>query len=119
MAQFVLTKGGSVLGMKKRTLSYQVRLGSVTISLFLIFFFCIVALLSLRHFIQSTTAGYRLRELEDKRYQLLTEYQINSMLVDRVRSLAAIENSQTVKRMVKFDTTKTVFIDDDFAVAAK
>lgn len=106
-------------GLRRRTLSAQVKFGSVTISMFLIFFFCLIALLSLRHFIDSTTSGYRLRELEDQREKLLTENEINAMLVDKVRALSAIEQSEVVRRMIKPHTDNIVYIYDDFAMAKR
>lgn len=87
--------------------------------IFLLLFFCLIALLSLRHFIESTTSGYRLRELEDRKEQLLTEYELNTMLVDKARALSAIQDSDIVKRMVKIPSSEIVFIHNDYYGVAK
>ena len=120
MSQFILTKGGALQpGMRRHTLSYHIRFGTVTIVFFLLGIFAVVVMMSMRHFITATTSGYYLRELEDRREQLTHEYEVNRMLVDRVRALSAVQQSEVVQRMVRPSAERISYIQDDMAVAVK
>src|SRR3989338_5719609 len=48
-----------------------------------------------------STQGYLIKELEDHNQQLVEDFEINSMLILKARSLGSIQESELVQTMVK------------------
>lgn len=103
--------------LRRRTLSYQVRVGSFSLIIMLVVLFCVISLLYLTHFQQAATKGYRVSELEERRQELIAENEMNSVLIDKVRALHVIENHPKVQSMVKPGPAQIVYVKDEMAVA--
>lgn len=118
MSTLITTKDPALnKGMRKRTLTYQVRFGSFSLTIMLTVLFCVISLLYLTHFQKAATKGYRLSELESRRQELLAENEMNSVLIDKVRALQVIKQHPRVQAMVKPAESNIVFVNDEMAVA--
>lgn len=78
-----------------------------------------ISILSLVRLNAKATKGYVLNRLENEKQQLVTDGQINDMLISKVRSLDYIESTAVVASMRKPGNDDIVFAQTGTALASK
>ncbi len=117
MASILVTETRNIRpGIKKRTLSEHVHVGSVSLTITLIIFTSIVSLIYLVYSNHTATKGYVFKNLEQERTLLLLEGQKWDMKIAKAKSLDSIKQSPLVADMHRFKD-QPLFIRGDTAVA--
>lgn len=106
-------------GIRKRTVSTNIRFGVVSLLFLVVGLFTVMSLLYLMHFNSASTKGYELNRLENERQQLVSENEIQNMRLSEARALVTIEKHPIVQRMVKVNPEKITYMKNDNAVAIK
>lgn len=81
------------LGIRKRTIGQDVKIGPLSIQFVIIIILATVALLYLAQSTQSATKNYQIRELEDKKAKLEQENERLEIESVRLKSLNEIKNN--------------------------
>ena len=81
------------LGRKKRATSYKMAVGPISLKFILIILLCALGLFFVIQSNESSLRGYKIRDLEDSKNQLVQENDKLSVEVARMRSLATLENN--------------------------
>ena len=119
MANILVTETRRVKrGVKRRTLSEHVHIGSVSLTLILIVFTAIVSTAYLLMANKSATIGYTFKQLHAERSNLLLTSEKWDKLIADSKSLESIEQNPLVADMVK-NVDQPYFIQGDRAVATK
>lgn len=102
MSVYVLprTSPSSTTPRRKHTISYEVKIGLVTLSFTLIGLISLLSFASLSHTSKIQAAGYQIKKLEQQKESLLNTHKSLTMEIAKKRSLAALQSSDQVKRMV-------------------
>lgn len=103
-------------GIRKTTLSHNVRVGSVSLTIILIIMTSIVSLSYLLYANKNATKGYVIKNLEQERTDLILEAEKWDMQIAKAKSLDSLKNSPLVANMVKVKD-EPLFIRGDTAVA--
>ena len=97
---FIITNGSEATpGVRRRTLSSRIEVGTVTLTFVIIILAMVVSLIYLAHANRTATRGYALKTLEIEKNQLQTEAEIWQQKVSEAESLNTIANSPTVENM--------------------
>lgn len=112
-----LVTSNPTASVRKEPLSRKVEVGMNALLFVIISLVAVISLLFLANANRNATKGYALKSLEYERTQLLTENEIWDMEIARVQALAAIQNDDAIKRMVKAD--QPMFVRGDTAIASK
>lgn len=116
MATLLLTKGSTNrLGVKKKTLAQQVRIGANTLVIVIISMICLVSVSYLISSNRSAARGYILKELQEEEKQLQQIANYWSLKISKARSLKAISTSPMQKHMRP--AGDIAFVKGDTAVA--
>ncbi|MBI4836476.1 MAG: hypothetical protein HY817_04425 [Candidatus Abawacabacteria bacterium] len=103
MTVYVLPRSPSHSGSsprRKHTISYEVKIGLVTLSFTLIGLISLLSFASLSHTSKIQAAGYQIKKLEQEKESLMNTHKSLTMEIAKRRSLATLENSDRVKAMV-------------------
>ncbi|KKP37735.1 MAG: hypothetical protein UR27_C0003G0057 [Candidatus Peregrinibacteria bacterium GW2011_GWA2_33_10] len=117
--QLVIPKSSGYPGIRKRTLSQQVKIGTFSLIIMIVLLCASMAVLFLLRFNSISTKGYVLRKLESERLQLVKEIERKEMEISNVRTLEFILNSEKVKRMVQLNQDRIVYLNKDDGLAKK
>lgn len=104
------------MGVRKRTIKPELRVGPVSLTFILISLLCILSLFYLIQSNQAATKGYEIRKLEEQQTQLLEETEKLKLQSAQLQSLKAIEGGTEELRMVP---TKKVNYWSNTSVASK
>jgi hypothetical protein len=119
MASILVTATRTVRpGIKKRTLSEHVHMGSVSLTITLIIFTSLVSLAYLLYANQTATKGYVFKTLEQQRTALILEGQKWDMKIATAKSLDRLKENPLVADM-REHKDDPLFIRGDTAVASK
>lgn len=117
MANILVTETRNIrTGLKKKTLSEHIKIGSVTITITLIVFISIVSIIYLLYANKNATKGYVFKTLEQERTNLILEGEKWDMLIAKSKSLNSIKQSPLVSHMISIKE-QPLFIRGDTAVA--
>lgn len=108
-----------VRGVRKRTLSQQIRVGMFLLMLMMLVLFCVIGFLFLQNFNTLATKGYEVRKLENERMKLVKANEINDLHASEARTLGSIMESDVVQRMVRVDDKRVTYIKAETGVAKK
>ncbi len=103
------------VSVRKRPLSQRLEM---SVGAFLFISIAVIGLFSLlflSHVNRNATVGYELKGLEVERKELMRQNEILSMQIADLQTLAAMDNDETIKTMVKAERPK--YIRYDTAVA--
>lgn len=119
MSVYVLphTSAPSSLPRRKHTISYEVKIGIVTLSFTLIGLISLLSFASLSHTSKIQAAGYQIKKLEQQKETLLNTHKSLTMEIAKKRSLDALESSDQVKQMVL--VTNPIIVDSHPNLALK
>lgn len=106
----------SALPRRRHTVSSEVKVGIVTLSFTLIGLISILSFASLRHTSKIQAAGYEIKKLEQEKGALLNTNKSLTMEIAKRRSLANLEQSETVNRMAIVDHPIIVTSNRDLAL---
>jgi hypothetical protein len=96
----ILTNNRSLApGIRRRTLSSRVQIGTVTLTFVIIALALAVSLIYLAHANRTATRGYIIRRLETEKNVIQTQNEIWEQKVSEAKSLGAIKNSKIVAEM--------------------
>lgn len=87
-------------GVRRRTLQEEVRLGAVSLTVVVVLLALVISLIYLAHANRVATRGYAIKKLEIEKTNLITENEIWRQQVSEAKSLATIQSSGIVKKMV-------------------
>ncbi len=104
-------------GVKKRTLSEKVHVGSVSLTVVILILTSVVSVTYLFFVNIYATKGYTFKNLEQERTNLILEGEKWDMLIARNNSLESLKNNPVVANMVKSEKLPQ-FIRGDTAVAS-
>ena len=97
---FIISSGNEATpGVRRRTLSSRIEVGTVTLTFVILALALVVSLIYLAHANRTATRGYALKKLEIEKNQLQTEAEIWEQKVSEAESLNTITASPTVKGM--------------------
>lgn len=82
------------LGYKKRAISFPISIGPVSLKFILIALLSVLGLFFISQANESSLKGYKIRELEDKKNQLILENQKLNVEVVRLKSLGALQDTE-------------------------
>lgn len=99
-------------GIRRRTLSSRIEIGTVTLTFVIIALALIVSLFYLAHANRTATRGYALKKLELEKNSLLTEKEIWEQRISEAKSLTTIKNSETVKNMLPIKNPTYIKIEE-------
>lgn len=122
MTQLLFTRDPSHqpgAGLRTHTVSQSIRVGGVSMVIILLLAMMTISVLSLVRLNAKATKGYVLNRLENEKQQLVTDGEINDMLISKVRSLDYIEQTAVVASMRKPNNGDIVFVQGATALAAK
>jgi hypothetical protein len=88
-------------GIRRRTLSSKIEVGTFSLMVVVIFLALAVSLLYLAHANRTATRGYALKKLEIEKNQLQTQMEIWNHRVSEARSLESIKTSGVLENMEK------------------
>jgi hypothetical protein len=88
-------------GIRRRTLSAKIEIGTFALMVVMIFLALSVSLLYLAHANRTATRGYALKKLEIEKNQLQTQMEIWNQQISEAESLGAIKNSGVLEEMGK------------------
>ena len=117
MQQILFHRNYSPAPRTRKPLSLQIRVGKFFLMFTMVFIGGILCMLYLMHFTDIHTKGYELRKLELARNELVTQHEIKTMNVARVRSLSHIETSTVTASMIPM--RNPIFMTGDKAFAQK
>lgn len=118
MASLLVTATRNVKpGIKKRTLSEKVQVGSVSLTVVLILLTSVISVIYLFYVNIYATKGYTFKTLEQERTKLTLNSEEWDMKIARSKSLESLKNNELVSNMVK-DQQQPLFIRGDTAVAS-
>ena len=86
-------------GIRRRTLSSRVEIGTVTLTFVIIALALAVSLFYLAHANRTATRGYALKKLEIEKNTLHTQSEIWQQQISVAKSLATIKNSEVIENM--------------------
>ncbi len=86
-------------GVRRRTLSSRVEIGTFSLMVVVILLALSISLLYLAHANRTATRGYALKKLEIEKNQLQTQMEIWNQRVSEAKSLDAIKNSGILGKM--------------------
>lgn len=103
MGHLLLTKNRPLHNrlILRRAIAHPFFFGSFTMTIFLFFLIVTMGLAYLMNFNQVATKGYELKRLEVQREHLVSQDEVANLKLSEARSLATIEKSPIVARMVK------------------
>ncbi len=78
-------------GVQKRTFSPQIKIGPVSLTFINIILICLLALLYLIQSNQLLTKGYKIKQLEEKKLEILSENEDLQVEATRLQSIKEIE----------------------------
>jgi len=84
----------------KRTIKPELKIGPVSLSFISIIIMCILALFYLYQINQSAVKGYDIKNLEDKKSEIITEMEKLRIEAASLRSIKNIENNPEINNMV-------------------
>lgn len=90
----------SPLPRRKHTVSYEVKIGVVTLSFTLVGLISLLSFASLNHTSKIQAACYEIKKLEQEKSSLMNTHKSLTMEIAEKRSLVALEKSTQVKSMV-------------------
>lgn len=76
-------------------------LGPVSALILVMAFIALLGLLSLTHLNAQSTKGYQIDQLEDQHQDLVSDREINDMLILQARSMQSVKEHPRVQAMVK------------------
>jgi cell division protein FtsL len=88
------------LGVKKRTVKSELKIGPVSLTFIAIIIVCVLALFYLSQSNQAAIKGYEIKKLEDKQAQLISEKEQLDVEVASLKSIKQIENNSEINNMV-------------------
>ncbi|MCF7836425.1 hypothetical protein K9N08_00905 [Candidatus Gracilibacteria bacterium] len=86
-------------GIRRRTLSAKIEIGTFALMVVMIFLALSVSLLYLAHANRTATRGYALKKLEIEKNQIQTQMEIWNQQISEAESLDAIKNSGVLEDM--------------------
>ena len=86
-------------GIRRRTLSSRVEMGTFSLMVVVVFLALSVSLLYLAHANRTATRGYAIKKLEIEKNTLQTKIEILGQQVSEAKSLEAIKNSGVLEKM--------------------
>ena len=101
---------------RKKTLSQEIRIGSITLTFTLIVIICVLSIAHLLESNQFQTYGYEINELEKTRANLLIENRSLQLQIAQAKSLDSIKNSTVVGAMIPVTNAKTIKIQNEVAL---
>jgi hypothetical protein len=101
-------------GVRRRTLSSKIEMGTFSLMVVVILLALSVSLLYLAHANRTATRGYILKKLEMEKNSLRTDMEIWEARVSEARSLSAIEESEILHGMEK--VKKPIYLKADLDV---
>ncbi|MFH0776223.1 MAG: hypothetical protein V1936_01265 [Patescibacteria group bacterium] len=102
-------------GIRRRTLSNRVEVGTFSLMVIVILLALAVSLIYLAHANRTATRGYILKKLEIEKNDLRTQSEIWEQRVSEAKSLNAIEQSGILKKMVEVE--KPTYLRADLKAA--
>jgi len=88
-------------GIRRRTLSAKIEIGTFALMVVMIFLALAVSLLYLAHANRTATRGYALKKLEIEKNQIQTQMEIWNQQISEAESLGSIKNSGVLEKMGK------------------
>ena len=88
-------------GIRRRTLSNRVEVGTFSLMVIAVLLALAISLLYLAHANRTATRGYAIKTLEIEKNELTTELEIWDQRVSEAKSLEAIKNSAAFSAMVE------------------
>ncbi|MFH1546796.1 MAG: hypothetical protein ABIE14_05470 [Patescibacteria group bacterium] len=101
------------LGIRRRTLSSKIEVGTFSLMVVVIFLALSVSLLYLAHANRTATRGYAIKKLEIEKNALRTEIEILGQQVSEAKSLEAIKNSGILEKMER--VKQPIFLQTNLA----
>ncbi len=117
MSQLVLARGTNYRQsiIKKIFPNFEPGIGFLVVSL--IIFVSLITVITLMFSARQVTKGYVLNSLEARHQELVKSSEVKDMNLSKVRSLNSIQQSSSVRQMVR--PAQVVFIDVNNAIAVK
>ncbi|MCK5471988.1 hypothetical protein KAI54_02260 [Candidatus Gracilibacteria bacterium] len=100
-------------GIRRRTLSSRVEIGTFSLMVVVVFLALSISLLYLAHANRTATRGYAIKKLEIEKNTLRTEIEILGQQVSEAKSLEAIKNSGVLEKMER--VKQPIFLRTDLA----
>ena len=100
-------------GIRRRTLSSRVEIGTFSLMVVVVFLALSISLLYLAHANRTATRGYAIKKLEIEKNALRTEIEILGQQVSEAKSLEAIKNSGVLEKMER--VKQPIFLRTDLA----
>lgn len=104
-------------GIRRRTLSSKIEIGTFSLMVVAIFLALSVSLLYLAHANRTATRGYAIKKLEIEKNALRTETEIWEQQVSEAKSLEAIKNSGVLEKMER--VKQSIFLQANPAESRK
>jgi len=111
MGQFTMTTGN----VSPRS---QVRFGFVSLVMVMFAFMTLMSVISLTSLTSQATMGYEIERLEAEKEELVSDMEVNDMLILEARSLDTIMASPVVSNMVRADSNEVAYIEPVVTVAS-
>ncbi len=99
MNLLISSRSATKSGVRRRTLSSKIEMGTFSLMVVVIFLALSVSLLYLAHANRTATRGYALKKLEIEKNQLQTQMEIWNQRVSEAKSLNSIKNSGILEKM--------------------
>lgn len=122
MSQLILTRTPSHhpgSGLRAQHIAQPIRIGGISMVIILLVAMMTISVLSLIRLNAKATKGYVLNRLENEKQKLVTDGEVNDMLISKVRSLDYIEQTAVVASMRKPIGDDIVFAQGSTALASK
>ncbi len=81
--------------------AFKLNLGPVSALVLMMALVALLGLLSLTHLNAQSTKGYQIDQLEDQHQDLVSDREINDMLILQARSMKSVEEHPQVQAMVR------------------
>lgn len=115
MALTLTTDSFTAPGVRRRTLSTEIRLGAVSLTVVVTLLALVVSLIYLAHANRVATRGYSIKKLEIEKTNLITDNEIWRQQVSEAKSLATVGDSPVVKKMTAVRDATYVRVGDTVA----
>lgn len=96
----------------------QLRFGFVSLIMVMLGLMALMSVVSLTSLTSQATMGYEIERLEAEKEELVSDMEINDMLILEARSLDMITESAVVADMVRVDSNEIAYIEPVVTVAS-